>query len=503
VTQPRIYFGTQSSNWVVVNAASQEFDYPSPAGQASDQFYTWQGSTGVKLDTPLVKLLFAARFGDLNLLISSQVTGSSQLLFNRSISERVNAVAPFLRYDKDPYLVMRSDGRLVYVQDAFTTSANFPDANTYDPGTDVSKNGLAGDRFNYVRNSVKVVVDAYDGTMTFYVADPSDPIVKAWSGVFPSLFKPISEMPADIRGDATNVGHLRYPEDLFNAQTEQFARYHVTDPGVFYQSTDVWQLPPSGDTGGDTAPLQLGLQAYYVQMRVPGSESPEFVLLQPMVPQGRQNMIAWVAAHNDPKTYGTVSIFDFPSASNVFGPQQLAALISQNQQISEKLTLWNKQGSQVIMGNLLVIPLQESPGKNQLMYVEPVYLQASSNGLPEFQKVIVATPTQVVWGDTLQLALNQIYAGQGITGTGVPPSPGASATPGPQVTTSPAAGVPTPLPSVTLSGTAQQLIAQADQHYQAAQAALRAGDLGTYQKEMDVVGQLLTQLQTVLGTPAP
>jgi len=501
VTEPRIYFGTQSSNYVIVNAASQEFDYPSAACQGCDQYTTWSGKTGIKLDTPLSKLLFAARFGDLNMLISSQVTGSSQLLFNRSIQERTHTIAPFLRYDKDPYLIVTSSGRLAYVQDAFTTSANFPDANTYNPGPDSTTNGLAGKPFNYIRNSVKVVMDAYDGTMNFYVSDPTDPIIKAWSGVFPSLFKPIDQMPADIRGDATAPGHLRYPEDLFNAQTAQFTKYHVTDPSVFYQGNDVWRLPPTGDTDSGKGQTQLGLEAYYVQMRVPGQANPEFVLLQPMTLQGRQNMIAWVAAHNDPGKYGQVSVFDFPRNSNVFGPEQIESLIAQNRDISQQITLWGQVNSSVIMGNLLVIPLQDS-----LLYIQPVYLQAANNPLPVFQKVIVGTPTQIVWADNLQGALNQIYAGQGTTAPGGSAPPGATVTPGPSSAATPAAsstGSPTPLPSIVLSGTAQQLIAQADQHYQAAQAALRAGDLGTYQKEMDIVGTLLTQLQTVIGTPAP
>jgi uncharacterized membrane protein (UPF0182 family) len=239
-------------------------------------------------------------------------------------------------------------------------------------------------------------------------------------------------------------------------------------------------------------------------MRVPGKDTPEFMLLQPMVPQGRKNMISWVAAHNDfPTTYGQVSVFDFPRDSNVFGPEQIQALIAQNPSISQQITLWGQVGSKVILGNLLVIPLQDS-----LMYIEPVYLQASTNGLPVFQKVIVGTPTQIVWGNSLDDALNQIYAGQGGTSGTPGASPGTSAAPsiapstGPPATTS-ASGQPTPLPSVTLSGSAQQLIAEANAHYEAAQTALHNGDLATYQKEMNIVGQLLAQIQNVVGTPAP
>jgi uncharacterized membrane protein (UPF0182 family) len=497
ISEPRIYFGTQESNYVIVGAQSKEFDYPSATGTGGDAYNNWTGTSGIKLDTPLSRLLFAARFGDLNLLISNQITGSSQLLMNRSITDRVQAIAPFLRYDKEPYLVANAQGGLDYVLDAYTTSAAFPDANTFDPGSDATKNGLAGDPFNYVRNSVKVVMNAYDGTMKFYVADPNDPIIQAWQGVFPNLFTPIGQMPADLQA------HIRYPTDLFDAQTAQFAKYHVTDPGVFYQNNDVWEVPLTSDSSG-SGPQQLALQAYYVEMRVPGSSNPEFMLLQPMVPQGRKNMIAWVAAHNDyPSTYGQVSVFDFPRSSNIFGPQQIQALIAQNPSISQQITLWGQVGSKVILGNLLVIPLQQS-----LMYIEPVYLQASTNGLPVFQKVIVGTPTQIVWGNSLDDALGQIYSGQGATGgpSGASPapggSPGASPTAGTTATAT-AAGTPTALPSLSLSGNAQDLIAQANAHYEAAQTALHNGDLATYQKEMNIVGQLLTQLQNVVGTPAP
>ena len=521
ITQPRIYFGTNQKDYVIVDAASQEFDYPSTSGVGGDAYTTWTGTTGIKLDTPLSKLMFAARFGDLNLLISNQITGSSQLLFHRAIQDRASLIAPFLRYDKDPYLVVTADGRLDYVQDAFTTSASFPDANTYDPGSDAAKSGLTGDPFNYIRNSVKIVMDAYTGDMSFYVSDASDPIIQAWEGVFPGLFKPISEMPTDIAGDpanpTTNPGHLRYPEDMFNAQTTVYEKYHVTDPVVFFKNGDVWSVPQNSGTtsgGGANPPQQLPLEAYYVQMRMPGLANPEFVLLQPMAPSGRKNMIAWVAAHNDPATYGQVSVVDFPVGSNVFGPEQMESKVASNTQISQQITLWAQGGSQVILGNLLVIPLADS-----LLYVEPVYLVSTNNAIPAFVKVVVGTPSQVVWGDTLQDALNQIYAGQGAIGTGGSTSPGespgASPTPGlstptPIVTQGPgatatasAAGTPAALPSFTLAGTNQQLLAEASAYYQAAQVALGNKDLATYQADMNVVGQLLSKLQTQIGTPAP
>lgn len=493
ITEPRIYFGTQTSDYVIVNTASREFDYPSATGTGGDAYTNWQGSTGIKLDTPLTRLLFAARFGDLNLLISDQVTGSSQLLMRRSIQDRVQEIAPFLRYDKDPYLVVTPSGRLVYILDAYTTSADFPDANSYDPGADSSVNGLAGDKFNYIRNSVKVVMDAYDGTVTFYVIDPNDPIIATWQGVFPDLFRPISDMSSDLRA------HLRYPEDMFNAQTSMFQKYHVTDAGVFYQKNDVWQVPQNASSTAGTGPNppeQLPLEAYYVQMRMPGSAQPEFLLLQPMVPNDRKNMIAWVAAHMDPDTYGQVSVFDFPRNSNVFGPAQVEGLIAQNPDISQQISLWTQGGSQVILGNLLVLPLRDS-----LLYVEPVYLVSTTNPIPVFQRVVVATPSQVVWGKSLEDALNQIYTGQGAVSPGGSPSPGTS--PGTSPTPGPTGTAATPTPQSSFSTDARTLIAQMNEHYKAAQKALANGDLGTYQKEVDIIGQLALQLESVMGTPAP
>jgi uncharacterized membrane protein (UPF0182 family) len=494
VTQPRIYFGTQTTaDYVIVGGGTQEFDYPS-ATTTGDAYNSWTGTTGIKLDTALTKLLFAARFGDLNLLISNQVSGNSQLLMRRSIQERVQEIAPYLRYDKDPYLVVTSSGRLVYMLDAYTTTAALPDANNYDPSSDPTGSGVAGDPFNYIRNSVKVVMDAYDGTMSFYVADPTDPIIQAWEGVFPTVYQPLADMPSDLQA------HLRYPEDLFDTQTTQFEKYHVTDPGVFYQGNDVWQVARNSGTSTGNGPQQLGLEAYYVEMQAPGQtdvSNSEFLLLQPMVPSGRPNMISWVAAHNDPASYGKVSVYDFPRDSTIYGPAQMSALILQNPVVSQQVTLWSQQGSTVTMGNLLVVPLQDS-----ILYVQPVYMSSNTNPLPVLQKVIVATPAQIVWGDTLQAALTALVSGGGQT-PGGSPAPGSSpgVTPSPGVTST--SGSPTPGPSVTLSGTAQQLIAQANQHYLAAQQALNNHDLGTYQKEMDIVGQILTQLQNVLGTPVP
>jgi hypothetical protein len=339
-------------------------------------------------------------------------------------------------------------------------------------------------------------MNAYDGTMTFYVADPNDPIIKAWEGVFPNVYHPLSDMSADLQA------HLRYPEDLFDAQTSQYEKYHVTDPGVFYQGNNVWQVARNAGTSGSNGPQQLGLEAYYVEMQDPGqasSTNSEFLLLQPMVPNGRPNMISWVAAHNDPASYGQVTVYDFPSSSTIYGPAQMSALILQNPVISQQVTLWSQQGSTVIMGNLLVVPLQDS-----ILYVQPVYMSSNSNPLPVLQKVIVATPSQIVWGDTLQGALTALVSGNGQS-PGSSPSPGTSSgsSPSPSIAPTPSGGAPTAGPSIAVGGSTQQLIAEANQHYALAQQALRNGDLATYQSEMNIVGQILSQLQTVVGTPAP
>jgi uncharacterized membrane protein (UPF0182 family) len=497
VKEPRIYFGERPNDWVLVGGRQPEFDYPTGSGdQASAGAVTqtrWAGTTGIKLDSILTRLLFAARFRDLNLLISDQVTADSQLLMNRSLGERLHLIAPFLAYDKDPYLVVTDDGRMVYVQDAYTVSDRFPNAEPFDGGTLGVGSGLSGQSINYIRNSVKVVMDAYDGSMTFYVADPSDPLIRAWSGVFPTLFKPLDAMPSGLRP------HLRVPEELFNVQTAVYARYHVTDPAVFYQNNDLWKVPQQSQST-DTATGALPLQAYYVYMRMPGEANPEFLLLQPMVPKARPNMIAWVAARNDAPNYGKVVVYDFPDTSSIFGPEQVEARIESESTISAQLSLWRQGGSSVVLGNLIVIPVQDS-----ILYLQPIYLQSTTSPIPQLTKVVLATPTKVVWGDTLQQALDFLLAGSSTPSPspspggpspspGVSPSPGASATPGPS-------GGPevTPRPDDL-----KALITYANAHFEAAQAALRAGDFTTYGAEIAKVQATLRQLGVVvIPSPAP
>jgi hypothetical protein len=477
ITEPRIYFGERESDWIITGTRQSEFDYP--AG-TSDQTTRWTGTTGIKLDTTLSRLLFALRFRDLNLLISDQVTANSQVLFHRTLGDRLGLIAPFLKFDKDPYLVVTADGRLVYIQDAYTTSDRFPNAQWFDPASLPGESGLAGAPFNYIRNSVKIVMDAYTGDMTFYISDPSDPIVRTYERIFPSLFTSLERMPADLRA------HLRVPEELFNVQVRTYARYHVSDPAAFYNNEDLWTVPAA--PGGQSLPNE----AYYVVMRMPGEPEPEFLLLQPMVPSSRPNMISWVAARMDAPNYGDVQVYRFPQDTSVLGPTQIEAKIDADPVISSQTTLWDQSGSQVIRGNLIVVPIQDA-----LIYLQPVYLQSANSKFPEFQRIIVATSSRIVWGKTLAEALDLLLAGTGPTPTPTPgPTPTPSGNPTPAPTTGPGPTAPT--------GDVAALVAYANEHFEKAQAALRNGDFATYGAEMAKVQEALRQLGVlVVASPSP
>jgi uncharacterized membrane protein (UPF0182 family) len=485
ITQPRVYFGEVGSPYVVVDTRQAEFDYPRSSDPSGNDVTTsWTGASGIRLDTVLSRLLFGLRFRDLDLLISDQITSDSQLLFHRSLSDRLPRIAPFLLYDKDPYVVIDGEGKLFYIQDAYTASDRFPNAEPFDPGT-FERTGLGASRFNYLRNSVKIVVDAYDGKTTYYVNDPDDPLIRAWQGVFPTLFRPMSEFPTDLRA------HLRVPEELFNVETRMYGRYHVQNPSTFYSQNDVWTVPE-----GTKSEQSLPSEAYYVIMSLPEEDSPEFLLLQPMIPRERPNMIAWVAVRMDGDTYGQTLVYRFPAESTVFGPEQIEAQISADPLISSQFTLWNQAGSTVIRGNLIVVPVGDS-----LIYLQPVYLQATSAKFPAFQKIIVASPTTIVWGDTLSEALDSLLRDQGGEPGPSPtpePTPGPSATPGPTATPG---AEPTPP-----SGDVTALIEFANVHFELAQQALRDGDFAKYGEEMQLVEQALTQLQELTGgslVPSP
>ncbi len=484
VTQPRIYFGETDNHYVVVRARQAEFDFPRAADAGGDATTSWTANTGIPLDSTLSRLLFALRFRDLDLLITDQIQSDSQLLFHRTLSDRLGMIAPFLRYDKDPYVVVNDQGHLIYVQDAYTISDRFPHASSFDTTELGGNSGLSPEQINYIRNSVKITVDAYDGTMHFYVADKTDPLIRAWQGIFPTLFESMDNMPSDLKA------HLRVPEELFNVDTRMFGQYHVTDTLTFFNNTDRWTVPAS-----NTNQQVLPSEAYYVVMRMPGEPKAEFLLLQPMIARSRPNMIAWVAARNDQPNYGAVRVYQFPSATTIFGPAQIESRIDADPTISAQITLWNQSGSDVVRGNLIVVPVG-----NSLLYLQPVYLQSSSAAFPEFQRIIVASPTTITWSRTLSDALQQLLAGQGATpppstspspGTTPAPSgsPGATATPRP----TPSAG---PLPS-DVSG----LIDYANTHFELAQQALHNGDFATYGAEMAKVQAALQALGQLTATP--
>ncbi len=462
VGQPRIYFGTAESSYVVTGTQTAEFDYPVGADQNATT--TWKGTTGVGVGGFFNRLLYALKFGDFNLLISNQLTDSSQILYRRTLQERVQAIAPFLTYDRDPYLVT-AEGKLLWIWDAYTTSSRYPDAQPL--------NGSLFPGQNYVRNSVKVVIDAYDGSVRFYIADPSDPIVNAWAKIFPGLFQPLDAMSAELRA------HLRYPEDLFTAQNEQYQLYHVSanDSGAetLYSKQDRWALATQGN---DVSGQSQVVEPYYVIMKLPGEKDAEFVLIQPMVTAGRNNMIAWVAARMDPGVYGERIAFRFPPDTSTFGPAQIQSRINQDSTVSAQFTLWSQAGSSVVRGNLLVLPMGDS-----IIYVEPIFLKSTSTSQPEFKRVILATQSKVAFADTLDQALSQILGEASVP----PPEGGGGGGTG-------GGGLPADAPG---------LVAQARQLYADAQTALKAGDLGTYQSKIDQMNQVLDALARLVGTPAP
>ena len=326
------------------------------------------------------RALFAWHFADPNILISRYITGESRIMFRRTIQERVQTIAPFLRLDQDPYLVI-SEGRLFWIVDAYTTSRYFPYAQPASQG-----------ELNYIRNSVKIVVDAYNGSVDFYLADPSDPIAATYRRAFPSLLKPLTAMPPDLQR------HIRYPQDLFFIQAQVYRAYHMTTPEVFYNREDLWELPRQA-AGGNAI-----MDPYYMIMRLPGEPKAEFILMVPMVPSQRENMIAWLAARCDPPHYGELIVYEFPKDKLVFGPFQIEARINQNTAISQQLSLWNQHGSRVIRGNLHVIPIEDS-----ILYVSPLYLRAEKGQIPELKRVIAAYGDQVVMEETLPEALAALF----------------------------------------------------------------------------------------------
>jgi len=443
VTRPEIYFGELTDRYVYVNTRQQEFDYPQGDTNATTQY---QGTGGIRVGGWGRRMLLAWGLGDLSKLpFSDDVTSESRVLMRRTIREIVNGVAPFLTYDRDPYIVVSNEGRLFWMIDAYTESSYFPYSTHHE---------VAGNSINYIRNSVKTVIDAYNGTVHFYVFDSSDPLLAAYRAIFPGLFRDASEMAADLRT------HVRYPETLIRAQGEVYSLYHTQNPKVFFQREDVWSIAQHVTVNNEGKQQNTPIDPYFVLMQLPGEQlNNEFVLILPFTPASRNNMIGWMAGRSDGENYGKLLGYNFPSSRLIDGPTQIEARIDQNAQLSSQFTLWNAQGSRVIRGHLLVIPIGRS-----LVFVEPIYLQAERSPMPELRLVVLATQEKLAFGATFAEAMNSLFGEAAAQPT--PPSSGQA--PGPQ-------GAPQPAPSPTPAQNLQQLVNRAIQEFDDYQRLLSQG----------------------------
>ena len=464
VTEPSIYFGELSNDYVVVGGAVREFHFPRENGDESTRY---EGRGGVPIGSFLRKLLFALRFASYDIILSDAVTSESRIIFNRRISDRVQRLAgDFLQFDRDPYLVL-VDGRLHWIYDAYTTSSRYPYS---------SRTAITASAINYIRNSVKVVIDAYDGTTTAYLADDTDPVAATYARIFPGFFKPMSDMPAGIRA------HVRYPEDIFAIQSQVYSTYHMTDAATFYKREDQWEIPVIEETGDGRGAV---MQPYYTIMRLPGEKDTEFIQMLPFTPRRKDNLAAWLVARSDGEHYGRLRVFEFPKQSLIFGPKQIVGRISQDQTIAPQITLWNQQGSQVIWGTMMVIPIEES-----LIYVRPLYLKAQGGRIPELTRVIVAYEDRIVMEPTLEAGIARLFGGA------VPAA--APAEPDPTRTTAaPSPGAPPAAPAgpATPSADVRALTAEARAHYDRAIAAQRAGDWARYGEEIKALGEVLERMK--------
>ena len=442
VTRPEIYFGELTQDYVVVKTKAKEFDYP--AGE-ENVFTDYQGEGGVVIDSLLKKVLMAIRFGEIKLLLSNDITSESRIMYYRNIQERIKRVLPFLELDHDPYLVITDNGSLKWIYDAYTTSNLYP----------YSEKIRGLNQINYIRNSVKIVIDAYDGQMQFYIADPADPLIQTYAKIFKNTFLSLSDMPEDLKR------HLRYPEDIFIYQTALYTVYHMEEPQIFYNKEDKWQIPVIAEGKGD--PMMR-----HIIMKLLGETKEEFILMIPFTPQGKDNLSAWMVARSDGENYGKLAVYRFPKQKLVFGPKQIINRINQDPEISQQISLWDQRGSEVNLGLLLVIPIEES-----LLYVRPLYLRAEGGKIPELKRVIVAYENHIAMEETLQESLNKIFSGVGEIRQ------------------------PAELPEEKEAPLATQadLIFQAIQHYQGSLQAQQQGNWTLYGQEIEKLGEILEQLK--------
>ncbi|MBO8158431.1 UPF0182 family protein [Thermosyntropha sp.] len=448
VKRPEIYFGELTDSYVIVNTEQKEFDYP--MGE-KNVYCFYSGKNGIKLDSITKKLMFAWVLKDYKILLSSDITEESQILMNRNIIERAKKIAPYLEFDEDPYIIINTtDGRLYWMIDAYTYSEKYPYSQPFD-----------SEGNNYIRNAVKIVVDAYTGQIDFYIADKSDPIIKTYSKIFPGVFKPIEAMPKELKS------HVRYPSRLFTIQAKMYQTFHMTDPNVFYNKEDIWLIPT--EIVGNK-PVEM--EPYYIIMRLPEEAKEEYILMLPFTPKNRPNMVAWMCMRIDGENYGKMLVYNFPKHETIYGPNQLESRINQDTYISQQISLWDQRGSNVYRGNLLVIPIQ-----NSILYVEPLYLQAENGKIPELKRVIAAFENKIVMEPTLDAALIKLFGE-----TGAKP-PG----------TAPGADVNVEIPVV--SDDLKELAKQARQYYDRANQLLQEGDWAGYGENIKKLDEVIRQME--------
>jgi uncharacterized protein len=464
-TGAQVYYGERADiPYVVSDSNQKELNYPDPGGHTV--FTQYHGKGGIAVGGFFRRLAFAYRYRDFNLLISNLIGSDSKIMINRDIKTRIQKAAPFLKYDADPYAAIVG-GHLFYIWDAYTTTDLYPYSQRVGLSS-VTNRDLSG-RINYIRNSVKAVVNAYDGSVRFYVVDPTDPLIQVWQAAFPKLFTDVSQAPAEL------VAHFRYPEDLLQTQAYEFARYHVTDTPTFFNNAERWDVPAALPTGVGVNSVASGtLRPYYVLLKLPGTTEEQFVLFQPFTPFGRQNqMIAYMTAGSDGDQYGKLKAFQFPPGENLDGPSQVRSLVNQDPNVSPQISLLSQKGSDVLFGDLLVVPIDQS-----FLYVQPIFVISSGNPIPQLKRVVVVHGGNATIANSLSDAIAASF-GQ----TPVQPPTGG--------------GGPPP------TGQLGQLLAQAQQDFDAAEAALKNGDLATYQKEIEAGIALVNQASQLSASPSP
>ena len=474
IVEPRIYYGEVTDAYVIANSETEEFDYPlsgeGSSGEADQATTRYSGEGGIELGNFFRRLAFAWSFGDANILISGSVDGDSRILFRRLIQERVNELAPFLQLDADPYIVVGEDGRLYWIQDAYTVTDRYPYSQPHGVG------------YNYVRNSVKAVIDAYHGSVDLYIVDDSDPIIQVWEDIFPDLFKPADEFPVDLQQ------HWRYPQDYFQVQADQYLTYHIESARGLFNREDLWAIPQEL-----LRQQEIAVEPYYVTLRLPDQAEPEFLLILPFTPRNRLNSIAWMAGRSDGENYGKLFAFRFPANKNVDGPKQIENRIDQDVAVSRQFTLLGQQGSEVIRGNLLFIPVGDS-----YVYVEPIYLQADTGRYPQLKGVIVVNGDRIAFEDTFVNAVDVALgnrAAQGLSFLGDVPGEAAAED---------AAAEPDQqqaeqeeqrdAPPIELSDDAAELTAQAQEAFEEALEKQRQGDWAGYGEAIERLGLILERL---------